>query len=153
MHNGPVSIQRVLIGFDFSEAARCAAVAGVALAEQLGAEAIVLSVLDVGDLRVAMKLPLENFEIDEVHKRVAKWVDQQYEKLQGAVSGPFRRLIRRGIPATEIVAAATHEGAGLIVLGAEGISRRISIGSCAGDVVRHSQIPVMLVPKSDRRGS
>jgi nucleotide-binding universal stress UspA family protein len=145
---GLVSIQRVLIGFDFSEASHRAAVSGVALAEQLGAEAIVLSVLESGDLRVAMSLPLENFEVEQVHERVAEWVDQQYEKLQKSVSGPFRRLIRRGIPSTEIVAAAKDENAGLIVLGAVGISRRISIGSVAGDVVRHSAIPVMLVPKS-----
>lgn len=143
-----MSIQRVLIGFDFSEASWRAAMAGVALAEQLGAEAIVLSVLEVGDLRVAMKLPLESFEVEQAHERVAAWVDEQYEKLQASVSGPFRRQIRRGFPSTEMVAAAKDEKVGLIVLGAEGISRRITIGSCAGDVVRHSQVPVMLVPKS-----
>jgi nucleotide-binding universal stress UspA family protein len=150
---GVATIRRILIGFDFSDASRRAAVEGVALAEQLGAEATVISVLEVGDLRVAMKLPLKRLEVDEVHERVAAWVDRQYDKLQRATNGTFRRVIRRGIPAREIAAEARRGRADLIVLAAVGISRRITLGSVAREVVRHSPVPVMLVPKSGRRRS
>ncbi len=126
-----MSIERVLIGFDFSDASRRAALAGIELAAQLRAEAIVLSVLDVGNLREVMKLPIEHADIDHAGEQVAQFCDQQYDELAKAASGPFRRLTRRGIPATEIVAAASAERAGLIVLGAEGISRRVPLGSCA----------------------
>jgi nucleotide-binding universal stress UspA family protein len=68
----------------------------------------------------------------------------------GREAGSLRSVLREGDPATEILAAATEEGARMIVMGTHG--RRglahLLLGSVAEKVVRKSTIPVLTVRSS-----
>jgi universal stress protein A len=61
---------------------------------------------------------------------------------------PVQRASRQGDPADTILRDAREERADLIVMGRRHRSKlqRLLEGSVAGEVVRHAEIPVMLVP-------
>ncbi|HEX7070148.1 MAG TPA: universal stress protein, partial [Rhodothermales bacterium] len=63
-------------------------------------------------------------------------------------SMPVRQASRQGNPAETILRDALEEKADLIVMGRRHRSKlpRLLEGSVAGEVVRHAEIPVMLVP-------
>ena len=62
------------------------------------------------------------------------------------------RAVPTGAPADEIVAAATHVDADLIVLGARGrgTMKRLRLGSVSEKVLRDARCPVLIVKGSRR---
>ena len=142
-------VRRILIAFDFSRESARAVAYGIELAEQLGAEPVVITVLDVADLRVAMRAGLHGFEDDAaVRRMVRRWIADQDAQLLGDTNA--RRVIRRGIPEQEILTAATRLRAGMIVMGPTGLGRR-SFGSVTREVLRRSPVPVVVVPPRRER--
>jgi len=148
-------IKRVVVPVDFSEASiRGARYAVDELAPQLGAEVIFVTVLELTDLRVAMSAGLHGFENDEeLHRQVETWIEDQFRKIESASQTSVRakRDIRRsGLPEREIVEAIREHQADLIVMGSVGVAKRIPFGSKAEYVIRHIDVPVVLLrPKSD----
>ncbi len=139
-------IKRILIPVDFSKASHEAARWGIDLANQLAAEVLVLSVLDVGDLRVAMKEGLHGFETDEdVRRQVHEWVEAQYAKIIPAGAKNVRRDLRRGMVDHELKNAIAQYEPDLIVMGSVGITRRLPLGSKTEFVMRHSKVPVVII--------
>lgn len=136
-------IRRIVVPVDFSEASQRAARYAVdELAPSLGAEVVLVTVLDVSDLRVAMKAGLHGFDTDEeVHEQVAKWIDEQFANIGASA----KRDVRRGITEREILEAITEHKADLVVMGAMGITKRFPMGSKADYVLRHSDAPLLLV--------
>lgn len=61
-------------------------------------------------------------------------------------------LVWEGEPADAILAAATSEGADIIVIGSSGRTGvgRMLLGSVSDDVIRRSPVPVMVVRSQDR---
>lgn len=141
-------IQRIVVPVDFSEASRRAARYAVAeLAPQLKAEVTFVTVLEVGDLRVAMSAGLHGFDTDEeLHAQVRQWIEDQFHGIDGPEDVvTAQRDVRRGIPEREIVEAIQEHEADLVVMGAVGIARRIPIGSKAEYVLRHADVPLLLI--------
>jgi universal stress protein A len=139
-------IKRILIPVDFSETSRRAAAWAIDLTTQVGGEALVFTVLDVSDLRVAMNAGLHGFENSEdVKRQVKEWVDEEYSKIIPADTKNVRREIRRGIVEKEIAAAITQYNPDLIVMGSTGITRRLPIGSKTEYVMRHCGVPVTVI--------
>jgi nucleotide-binding universal stress UspA family protein len=139
-------IKRILIPVDFSETSRRAAKWGIDLADQISGEVLVVNVLDVGDLRVAMDAGLHGFETSEdVKRQVREWIEAQYAKIIPADAKNVRREIRRGIVEKELVAAIQQYKPDLIVMGSTGVTRRLPIGSKTEVVMRHSDIPVVVI--------
>ena len=136
-------IRRIVVPVDFSDASRRAARYALdELAPPLGAEVVLVTVLDVSDLRVAMRAGLHGFDNDdELHAQVDQWIEEQFTKI-GATA---RRDVRRGLPEREILEALTEHEADLVVMGAVGITKRIPIGSKAEYVLRHADIPLLLL--------
>ena len=142
------TIKRILIPVDFSEDSREAASWGKALADQLAAEILLVTVLDVSDLRVAMDAGLHGFEKQEDVKRmVQEWIDAQYAKIIPPNAKSIRREIRRGIVEQEIVEALNEYGADLVVMGRAGISARELLGGKTRYLMEHSHVPVVLMRK------
>ncbi len=141
-------IKRILVPVDFSDTSRRAAHYAVAeLAPQLGAEVIFVTVLEASDLRIAMRAGLHGFDTDEeVHRQVHDWVEAQFAKLDTG-AGPVkpRRDVRHGLPDHEIVAAIREHKPDLIVMGAAGIGKRDPIGRRTENLIRHVDVPVMLI--------
>jgi nucleotide-binding universal stress UspA family protein len=139
-------IKRILIPIDFSETSRRAAQWGIDLANQLDSEAVLVSVLDVSDLRVAMNAGLHGFDNNEdVKRQVQQWIDEQYAKIIPKDAKNVRRDIRRGIVDKELIAAIARENADLIVMGSQGITRRVPLGSKTEFVMRHCSVPVTVI--------
>jgi nucleotide-binding universal stress UspA family protein len=141
-------IERIVVPVDFSDAScRAARYAVEELAPQLRAEVIFVTVLEVSDLRVAMSAGLHGFENDdELHQQVQDWVEEQFSKIESAEdSVKARRDVRRGMPEHEIVEAIHEHRASMVVMGAAGIARRIPIGSKAEYVLRHVDLPLVLI--------
>ena len=141
-------IKRILVALDFSELSRRAAAYAIEeLAPQLGAEVTLVTVLEVSDLRVAMRAGLHGFDTnEEVKASVRAWIDEQFSAMEarkGNVS--VKREIRRGEPERDLVAAIRDLKPDLIVMGAAGIGRRAPIGSKTEYVIREVDVPVLLI--------
>lgn len=135
-------IRRIVVPIDFSEASTRAAQYAVTELAPLGAEVVLVTVLEVSDLRVAMKAGLHGFDNDdELREQVEQWLAEQFAKFPDTA----RREVRRGIVEREIVEAIQEHEADLVVMGAVGIARRIPIGSKAEYVLRHADVPLLLV--------
>ena len=143
-------IKRILIPVDFSPDSARAAQWGLDLGSQLAAEVLLVTVLDVNDLRVAMNAGLHGFhDSEEVRQQVHEWVESEYAKIAPPGTKNVRRDVRRGIVEQEIAEAIRQYEADLIVLGATGIGRRSGIGSKAEYFLRKCDVPVVIV----RRGA
>ena len=143
-------IRRILIPVDFSPTSRKAAAWGIDLAQQLDVEALVISVLDVSDLRVAMNAGLHGFENDEdVKRQVNDWVRAQYASIVPTGAENVRTDIRRGIVEREILEAIEQYNPSLVVMGSAGITRRLPVGSKTEHVMRNCDVPVVVI-RADR---
>lgn len=140
-------IRRLLAGVDFSETSRHAAAAALSLAWQIGATVTFVTVLDAGDLRVAMQAGLHGFETDDdVRRQVHDWIEQEYAVIEADRHDvTTSRDIRRGIPERELLAAIDQHQPDIVVLGADGITKRFPMGSRAEYVLRHCSVPLLLV--------
>ena len=141
-------IKRIVVPVDFSETStRAARYAVEELAPPLGAEVVFVTVLEVSDLRVAMKHGLHGFETDEdVHRMVAEWVETQFAEVESAAGAvKASRDVRRGLPENEIIEAIREHDADLVVMGAHGHSRRDPIGSKAERVLGSTGVPLLLL--------
>ena len=78
---------------------------------------------------------------DELHDQVVEWLEGEFAKLPATA----RRDVRRGLVEREIVEAIQEHEPDLVVMGAVGIARRIPIGSKAEYVLRHVDVPLLLV--------
>lgn len=139
-------IERILIPVDFSPASRKAAKWGIDLASQLKVEALIVSVLEVGDLRVAMNAGLHGFETDDdVKRQVDEWVTSQYAQIVPKGAKNVRTDVRRGIAEQQIVEAIAQYRASLVVMGSSGVTRRLPLGSKTEHVMRHCDVPVVVI--------
>ena len=141
-------IERIVVPVDFSDAAcRAARYAVEELAPQLRAEVVFVTVLEVSDLRVAMSAGLHGFDTDEeLHRQVQEWIEEQFQKIESAQdSVKARRDVRRGMPDREIVAAIVEHDASMVVMGAVGIAKALPLGSKAEYVLRHVDVPLVLI--------
>ncbi|MBZ0268658.1 universal stress protein [bacterium] len=147
-----VEIKRILVPLDGSSSAETALPMGIALAEKLGSELILLHVLET---------PTPTFPKEHPEKIIA-WVEdarklalEQAESYLGVLRGKVRdrgisvrALVHSaGAPAEEIMKLAESEDVDLIVMCArgEGAMVRCTLGGIADKVVRHSSCPVLFV--------
>lgn len=136
-------LRRILVPIDFSPESLAAVKVARDLAEQTGARLRFVTVLDVSDLRAALKAHLSGFRTDdEVHRALETWIDDNYARIdrRGAT-----RSIRRGIAESEIVAAIASYKPEMVVMGSSGLARAIPIGSTTEYVIRHARVPVLVV--------
>jgi len=138
--------RKILVPVDFSPHSVAAVDVAAKLAKQLGARLRLVAVLDVGDLRVAVKAGLHDFKSDaDVHRAVRDWIKEQFDRLIVPPDVPHTRGIRRGIVDQEILAVIRTWRPELVVMGSRGLSHRLPIGSKTAEVLRRSSVPVLIV--------
>ncbi len=141
------SFQRILVPMDFSAHSRAAAVVAGDLAKQLGARIRFVTVLDVSDLRVALKARLHHFKTSaELRQAVEEWIREQYAAIEVTSGVPYTRTIERGVAEQQIVAAIKSYRPHLVVMGSSGLARRLPVGSKTAAVLRRSAVPVLVCP-------
>lgn len=137
-------IRRILLATDLSPASEGAAVQALDLAHDLGADLLVVSVIDPRSLR----LPGGRFGVRVDQVRSSRESAAQELVSRGRAAGVrVNFLIWDGDPGESIVDAARSEQVDLIVVGSHGRGQvgRFLIGSVSDHVVRHAHCPVLVV--------
>ncbi len=72
----------------------------------------------------------------------------EIEEMASNAGVPFEKIVAEGNPSEEILKQSQEAGVDLLVMGSIGRSglEKIMLGSVAEKVVRHSRIPVLIVP-------
>jgi nucleotide-binding universal stress UspA family protein len=139
--------KKILIAVEDSPHSLEAARAGLQLAEKVNAEIAIMSAINIGVTIASPEViptPIEiiNVQREEAHEVIAK--------VKAMISGTssIHEFTPEGDPREEIVAIAEEWGADIIVVGTHGRTglTHLLMGSTAEYVVRHSKVPVMVVP-------
>lgn len=145
-------IKKIAVAVDISpqseETLRYAAV----LAEGVGAELVIINVINQRDLDALKYVAQTGYEMD-----VEKWKAEQKAYRQGEIEkymeaagcgGVQAKIIFKiGVPYVEIIDTAKAEGADMIVMGTKGRTALSDtlLGSAAQKVFRRAHIPVLSV--------
>ncbi len=155
-------MKKILIAIDYNPTAEKIAEAGYSLAKSMNAETILLHV--VADYTYYSSLdysPIMGFDsfsnlgmlqsntIVELQNAAHEYL----EKTKAHLGGPsIKILVKDGDSGDAIIEAAKNLGADIIVMGSH--SRRgldkILMGSVAEKVLRHSKIPLFIIPVSEK---
>lgn len=136
-------VRRILLATDLSRASERATEQAIALASELGATLLVVSVID-SEVTAVRRGLVERMD----QRRAAREAEAQalvFRGRQAGVSVSF--LVWEGTPGPAIVEAATSEAADLVVVGSHGRGRvgRLVLGSVSDHVVRNAPCPVLIV--------
>jgi nucleotide-binding universal stress UspA family protein len=138
---------RVLVAIDFSPSARVALRSTQALARAAGGSLALLHVLE--PLPPRYRRLIQSFgtpNVEELRRDAArKALLREISRLRGR-GGSLESFLREGKPWQEILKAAREWRADVICLGNSGRSRldRLLLGSTAENVVRRSDVPVLV---------
>lgn len=136
-----LSIRKILVPTDFSDAADNALRYAVELASQLGAEIALVHAWQLSAYASPSSDLAKGMEAD-----LAKDLEGAARRYSGhAVT--IHRHLRLGVPYVEIVAAGEELGADLIVMGTTGKTglEHFLLGSVAERIVRTAKCPVLTV--------
>jgi nucleotide-binding universal stress UspA family protein len=144
-----LSLRRILVPIDFSPPSRDALVYAAALADKVGAELILLHV--VQDLAVFLPdavtvTPVALPPVEQLTAAVREGLTRflRESQLEGR---QVQEEVREGSPHAEIVTFAAEAGIDLIVMGTHGRGglRHMLLGSVTEKVVRSAPCPVLTV--------
>jgi nucleotide-binding universal stress UspA family protein len=137
------SIRRILLATDLSSASEGAAIQGIELAHDLGADLVVVSVIDAAAKSVAGFAGLRMDRIRATRETAAQAIAAQGRR--NGVKVSF--LVWEGEPGQAIVEAAASEQVDLVIVGSHGRGAvgRFILGSVSDFVVRHAPCPVLVV--------
>lgn len=142
----------ILISVDGSSFSEFAAQTGIELARRLNAKVILLSVIDlsniVGNASVGGIIDAEILNI--YHEEAQKVVDNIVKKY------PYENITtmtQEGIPSETILRMAAGNKVDMIIMGTHGRTglRHLFMGSVAEYVIRHSHLPVLVIPMSNAK--
>lgn len=141
-----MSYRKILIAVDGSEYALNAAKKGLELAQQLNAS---IALLFVVDTRKAIGNVDAGISHEDALLILKKEAEQTLDQVAEVYSGTgIVKFMPEGHPRQEILKIAEIWEADLIVLGTHGRKglMHLLLGSSAEYIVRHSKVPVMVVP-------
>lgn len=142
---------KIMVATDGSEVSENAAKIGIEIARLSRGTVTILYVVDI--LRLAHLPGYANFPglasqlLDLMHKEEAE-TTERIEELARAAGVSCNSMKGEGNPSDELLRISQEAGMDLLVIGKVGRSGldKILMGSVAEKVVRHSKIPVLLVP-------
>ncbi len=140
--------RKILIAVDDSPAAEKVALKGFQLGHQLNAEIALLSIVDTeglmtdGNITPGELVEMWRDDFKNRHKMLMNNVFKDYK---------VWTFVEEGKPHKAIIKAADEWKADLIVIGSHGRTGldRLLMGSVAEHVIRHSSIPVLIVPSRE----
>ena len=140
---GTRPLRRILLATDLSPSSERAANQAIALAHELRATLLVVSVIDP-DVKTARRGLVERMD----QRRAGRETAAQAIVVRGRQAGvSVSFLVWEGEPGPAIVDAAIAEAADLVVVGSHGRGRveRLVLGSVSDHVVRHAPCPILIV--------
>lgn len=139
--------KKILIATDGSENARNAVFYGLELAKMAGAEVYTLYVISDEHASTARKVMGWTESIEKYLADRGEIATASVEKIGKEAGVKVESVFSKGNPAEEILDYAEKNGIDLVVMGTQGLTgiKKFLIGSVAENVLRHSNIPVMVV--------
>lgn len=141
-----MSYEKILIAVDSSEYSMTAARKGLELAHQLNAKTALLFVVDkskaMGNIDAGI-MPEEALIV------LKKEAELTLDELSAMYNGnDLMKFMPEGNPSEDIIKTSETWSADLIVMGTHGRTglKHLLMGSTSEYIVRHSKIPVMVVP-------
>ena len=140
-----------MIATDGSDASRQAAEIGINLARQSCSRITVVYVIDIHRLINShgyTSFPGMKDRLLETMQREGESATSEIERMASEAGVQCDKLMAQGDPSDELLRLSEESGMDLLVLGSIGRSglEKFLLGSVAEKVVRHSKIPVVLVP-------
>ena len=143
--------KKIMVATDGSQTSIRTAELAVGLARLSGGSIIAIYVVDIyrlAHLPCYAAFPSLSSRLMELMQREGELAISEVENMACDAGVPFSSIIAEGDPSQEIVKRSHKSGADLLVLGRIGRSdlEKILLGCVAEKVVRHSKIPVLIVP-------
>ncbi|MBK5255867.1 MAG: universal stress protein [Vicinamibacteria bacterium] len=141
-----MTFTKILIAVDSGEYAMAAAQTGLQLAHQMNAQTALVFVVDKSKAMGSVDAGITPHEALIILKKEAEQTLDQLARMYG--DKEILKFMPEGNPAEDIIRMAETWGADLLVVGTHARTglARLLLGSTAEQVVRHSTIPVMVVP-------
>ncbi len=138
-------MEKVLIAIDNSALSDMVVSKGLELAKSLNAKTAIVSVVDIQFVTTEVNI-LSNETTQLLKNQFLR--EHQVHKDKFASDTNIRSFVEEGSPWEEILRVAKDWEADLIVVGTMGRTglSHMMIGSVAEKVIRHSSIPVLIVP-------
>lgn len=141
-----MSYKKILIAVDNSEYSMKAAKKGLELAHQLEAKAALIFVVEKSQAMGNIDAGITHAQALIILKKEA---EQTLDELAEMYNGKeLMKFMPEGNPEEDILKTAKDWDADLLVLGTHGRTglKHLLMGSTAERVMRHSEIPVLMVP-------
>lgn len=154
------SINKIMVGCDFSKYSKETLECAVALAEKLEADLIIANVINKKEIDTLLKVAEGQFDrkiekyvektAQEYETRVKADRTRQMEKLIeeiGCAHLSIKKVFKVGVPFQELISAIEDEGADMLVMGQKGRSDLVDVlfGSTAEKVFRRCPVPLLSV--------
>ena len=146
----PISIGKVLVGFDGSEHSKKAVELGVGLALKWNAELYLIHVLEEYDVPEGYRqfARIEHLDPSTYFDRVGEeFLQPAEDRARAAGIRKLERINAQGHPAEEILNAAHEHNVDLIILGCRGFGKfpRTFLGSVSTKVLTHANCSCIIV--------
>ncbi|MCE4625011.1 MAG: universal stress protein [Desulfurococcales archaeon] len=138
---------KILVGFDGSEASYKAVMKAADLAQTMGADLIIVSVVPPPTALLGELMTPEVIDPKPLADAARSAIKRLKEKLEKEKGVTPETEVLLGDPAEAIVELAKEKGADLIVLGRRGLSRleRLFVGSVTRKVLERAETDVLVV--------
>ena len=144
-------IKKIMIATDGSDASRKAAIAGVEIARAFCSEVTSVYVVDTHRLKSLYgyaSLPGLKDKLLDLMLQEGESATSEVAKMASDAGLSSRKIVAEGDPSSELLSISQESDIDMIVIGGIGRSgmSKFLLGSVAEKVIRHSAVPVMLVP-------
>ena len=148
--------KKILLATDGSETSMRAANIAVSIGKKAGATVTAVYVVDVhrlAQLPGYAAMPGIKDNLMELMFKEGSEALEEVEDMARDAGVAYERVVAEGDPGEELLKLCRDPGFDLIVLGTIGKSglKRFLLGSVAEKVVRHSHVPVLVVPAKDEQ--
>ena len=148
--------KKILLATDGSETSMRAAKNAVSIGKKAGATVTAVYVVDVhrlAQLPGYAAMPGIKDNLMELMFKEGSEALEEIEDMARDAGVAYERVVAEGDPGEELLKLCRDPGFDLIVLGTIGKSglKRFLLGSVAEKVVRHSHVPVLVVPAKDEQ--
>jgi nucleotide-binding universal stress UspA family protein len=143
--------RKIMVATDGSETSMRTAKLAVGLAKLAGGTVAAIYVVDL--LRLSKlpgytTLPGISERLMELMFKEAEDATSEIGEMASDAGVPFEKIVAEGNPSEEILRRSSESGTDLLMMGSIGRTglEKIMLGSVAEKVVRHSRVPVIIVP-------
>jgi len=149
-------LKKILIATDGSETSMRAAKMAVSIGKASGASLTAVYVLDVhrlAQLPGYAAMPGIKDNLMELMLKEGGEALEEIGDMARDANVAYERVVVEGDPGEELLKLCREPGFDLVVLGSvgRGVLTRLLLGSVAERVVRHSPVPVLVVPARDEQ--